>query len=391
MYSLLLAVIYLSFISLGLPDSLLGAGWPVMQVQLDVPLSYAGGVTMLIACGTVISSLLADRMIRKLGTGVVTAGSVLLSSLTLLGFSLAGKYWVLCVLALPYGMAAGAVDAALNHYVALHYAGRHMAWLHCFWGIGAAVSPYLMGVCISGGWGWRSGYHTVFAIQLVIAVAVFATLPLWKRKEALTGEGDSEDGAGRRYGFGELLAVKGVKPVLLAFFCYCSLETTTGLWASSFLVQVKAVEPQLAARFASLFYLGITAGRLICGFITDKLGDKRLIRIGTCLLLCGMVLAALPFAGSAPSLCGLLLIGFGCAPIYPCIIHSTPYSFGKERSQAIIGMQMASAYIGNTLMPPLFGLIAQHISVALYPFFLLLFGGIMLAATERKNRVCNGT
>lgn len=386
MYGLLLAIIYLAFISLGLPDSLLGAGWPVMHGELGVSLSYAGAVTMIIACGTVVSSLVSDRLVRKVGTGAVTAGSVLLSALSLLGFSLAGDFWMLCVLAVPYGLAAGAVDAVLNNYVALHYAGRHMTWLHCFWGIGAAVSPYLMGFCISGGAGWRSGYRLVFGIQLLIAAVVFASLSLWNTHRSSSG--GSTEPAGRRYRFRELLAVRGVKPVLISFFCYCALETTTGLWASSYLVTARGVEPQLAARFGSLFYLGITVGRFVCGFVTERFGDLRMIRLGTAVVLTGMLLVAVPLEAGWLALVGLLLIGLGCAPIYPCIIHATPASFGAERSQAIIGLQMAFAYIGNTLVPPLFGVLVGVVSVGMYPFFLLVFGVAMLAATEWKNRAC---
>lgn len=383
MYSFLLAVIYLAFVSLGLPDSLLGSGWPVMHGELSVPLSYVGAVTMVTACGTVVSSLFADRLVRRFGTGIVTAGSVLLSACSLFGFSAAEHFWVLCVLAVPYGLAAGAVDAVLNNYVALHYAGRHMSWLHCFWGVGAAVSPYIMGMSISGGAGWQSGYRLVSVAQFVIAACILCSLGLWKKQDAA-----SEDAVPERAGFGTLLAIRGVKPLLFSFFCYCALETTTGLWASTFLAEWRKVDASLAANFASLFYLGITFGRFLCGFITEKVGDKRMIRYGTVIVLLGMLMVALPFPSDVPSLVGLLLIGLGCAPIYPCIVHATPDSFGKMHSQAIIGLEMASAYVGNTLMPPLFGLLAEHVSVSLYPFYLLVLGIAMLALTERKNKVC---
>ncbi len=391
MYQLLLAVIYLAFISLGLPDSLLGAGWPIMHEQLHVPLSYAGAVTMLIACGTVISSLLADRLVRRVGTGVVTAGSVLLSALSLFGFSMAGEFWLLCVLALPYGLAAGAVDAVLNNYVALHFSGRHMVWLHCFWGVGAAVSPYLMGLCISAGSGWQSGYRLVFLIQLVIAAVVLSSLPLWKKRAAAGSLAADSISEPRKAGMRILFSLRGVKEVLLSFFCYCALETTTGLWASTYLAEKRGVAVEIAAQFGSLFYLGITCGRFLCGFITEKAGDKRMIRIGSAGVMAGIVLLMLPFFGSGSAVAGLLLVGFGCAPIYPCIIHATPDSFGKTHSQAIIGLQMASAYIGNTLMPPLFGVLAgalPGVGVSVYPYYLLLLGTVMVLLSERKNRIC---
>ena len=383
MYGLLLAVIYLAFVSLGLPDSLLGAGWPVIHTEIGVPISYAGAVSMITSCGTVVTALFTDRLVRRFGASIVTALSVLLSALSLFGFSVASSFGLLCLLAVPYGLAAGAVDAVLNNYVALHYSGRHMSWLHCFWGVGAAVSPYIMGYAISGGAGWHSGYLWVAAAQAVIAACVFASLPLWKK-----GQTDTEDTDAKSVGFAQILSICGVKPLLLSFFCYCALETTAGMWASTFLAEWRNVEEATAANFASLFYLGITAGRFVCGFLTERIGDKRMVRIGSVIVLAGMCAVALPVQSNVPALAGLLVIGLGCAPIYPCIVHSTPYSFGKAYSQSIIGMEMSAAYAGSCLMPPLFGLLAEHISMSLYPFFLLFFGTCMLLLTERKNRMC---
>lgn len=380
MYTLLLVVIYFAFVSLGLPDSLLGAGWPVMHEALGVPSSFAGGVSAIISCGTVVSGLFADLLVRRIGSGSVTAGSVLLSALSLLGFSLAGRYWQLCVLAVPYGLSAGAVDAVLNNYVALHYAGKHMSWLHCFWGVGASLSPYLMGVCLSGVRSWRGGYGLVFLCQAVIAAVVFCSLPLWKQNR---GKQDAQEQTPRA-GIKTLLHIAGVKPLLVSFFCYCAMETTAGLWASSYLTESRGMGAEQAARFASLFYLGITGGRFLGGFLTDRLGDKRMIRIGSGILLCGMGSLLLPI----PPTVGLCLIGFGCAPIYPGIIHGTPESFGETHSQAIIGLEMSCAYLGNVLMPPLFGVLADIWGTGLYPFFLLALGVGLLLLTERKNKVC---
>lgn len=386
MYSVLLSIIYIAFISLGLPDSLLGSAWPAMYGELSVPISYAGIVTMLIAGGTVFSSLLSDKMTRKLGTGLVTAISVMLTAIALFGFSTSNSFVLLCLWAIPYGVGAGAVDAALNNYVALHYASRHMSWLHCFWGVGAAASPHIMGYSLTGGFGWNYGYHIVAVIQIILTAIIFLSLPLWKRKKDINEELLIKSKA---LNLPDILKIRGVKLVLITFFCYCALESTAGLWASSYLVEYRGIDTDTAARFASLFYLGITIGRFISGFISDKLGDKLLIRYGLVLILFGIVLVGLPMGTSITSLIGLVIIGLGCAPVYPSIIHATPTNFGSSNSQAIIGVQMASAYIGTTLMPPFFGFLANSINIGLYPFYLLLFAILMIIMSERLNTKIN--
>ena len=380
MFSLLLLVIYLSFISLGLPDSLLGAAWPSMQPLLGVPLSYAGCISMIISCGTVISSLLADRLLRRFGTGLLVSCSVLLTAAALFGFSVSGRFWMLCLFAIPYGLGAGAVDAALNHYVALHYAARHMSWLHCFWGVGCAVSPYIMSFYLRRGDDWQGGYRAISLLQIILTVMLFCSLPLWKRSHAAE-EVRSTAPVPMRH----LLKERGVRQALVIFFSYCALESTAGLWASSFLVQHRGVGPQTAARFASLFYIGITLGRLLCGFVADRFGDHKMTRFGLCGICAGVLLLLLPL----PNLCaltGLVLIGFGCAPVYPCQIHATPALFGRERAQAMIGMQMASAYIGTTLMPPLFGVIADRAGLRIFPLYLAFFLVLMALLTERARK-----
>lgn len=380
MYSLLLVVIYISFISLGLPDSLLGSGWPVMQGELQAPVSYAGVLTMIISGGTIVSSLFSDRMTRRFGAGLVTAVSVCMTAVALFGFSISDRFFLLCLWSVPYGLGAGAVDAALNNYVALHYASRHMSWLHCFWGVGAAISPYIMSFSLTGGFGWQHGYRTVSVIQIVLTAVLFFSLPLWKKRQHVE-EGEE----GRALSLSQILKIRGVPFVLLAFFSYCALEVTAGLWASSYLVDFKGIKPETAARFAALFYWGITLGRFLSGFVADKLGDKRLIRIGILTAGVGVVLVLLPVSFELPSLAGLIIIGFGCAPIYPSIIHSTPAHFGKENSQAVIGVQMASAYVGTTFMPVLFGGIASLMGIGTYPVFLLLFVVLLGAMTIKLN------
>lgn len=385
MFSFLLAVIYASFISLGLPDSLLGSAWPLMSGELSVSLSYMGIVSMIIAAGTVISSLLSDKLTSKLGTGLVTAISVAMTAVALFGFSISSSFWLICLFAIPYGLGAGAVDAALNNYVALHYASRHMSWLHCFWGIGATAGPYIMGAFIGADKGWRAGYGAISLIQAVLVIVLFISLPFWKKRVSAE---PSFDGIGSSVGIFGALKIRGVKAVMFAFFGYCALESTIGLWASSYLVEFKGVSPESAAIFASLFYLGITLGRFISGFIADKMGDRKMVRIGLSILFTGILLIALPISINIFALAGLVICGFGAAPIYPSVIHATPQNFGSENSQTVIGLQMASAYFGILVVPAIFGVIADHISIALYPFYILLFALLLLTMTERVNSVC---
>ncbi len=383
MVQLLLAVIYIAFISLGLPDSLLGSAWPSMYGELGVAVSYAGLISMIIAGGTILSSLLSGRLIRKFGTGLVTAVSVAMTAVALLGFSLSHSFWQLCVWAIPYGLGAGSVDTALNNFVALHYKSRHMSWLHCFWGIGATMGPYIMGLCLTNGLRWNAGYLTIGLIQVVLVACLFLTMPMWRAKEAPGGKQEESHSA---LSMGQVLGLPGAKAILTAFFCYCALETTTGLWASSYLALHKGLGAETAAKWASLFYLGITAGRFLCGFITDRLGDKTMVRCGQAVALLGVVLLLLPLTGGV-TLAGLALIGFGCAPIYPSLLHETPENFGVGSSQSIMGLQMACAYVGSTFMPPVFGLLAQRVNLGLYPFYLVVFVVLMFVMVERMNTV----
>ena len=384
MYSILLALIYLAFVSLGLPDSLLGSAWISMREQMEIPLSYAGILSMIIAGGTIISSLLSDKLTKRLGVGFITAISVLLTATALFGFSISKEFWMLCVWAVPYGVGAGAIDAALNNYVALHYASRHMNWLHCFWGVGAAISPYIMSYCLTNGMGWNSGYRTVSFIQFILTAILFISLPLWKMKKISTSNEQSNLPALK---LSQIIRIKGVKFILPAFFGYCALESTTFLWASSYLVLSRGIDFEIASKYASLFFIGITAGRFLSGIISDKIGDRNMIRMGIGLIFAGILAIWLPVKTNWMCLYGLIIIGLGCAPIYPAIIHATPANFGKVNSQAIVGVQMASAYTGATFMPPLFGLIANHINISLFPAFLLIFAVLMVFMTEKLNKV----
>ena len=378
MFQLLLAIIYLSFISLGLPDALLGAAWPTIYPEFGVPVSYAGIIFMIISAGTIVSSLQSDRLTKRFGTGKVTAFSVLTTAVALWGFSVSSAYWMLILWAIPYGLGAGSVDASINNYAALHYKSSHMSWLHCMWGVGASIGPYIMSYALTNGQDWNMGYRYICYLQIALTAILLMSLPLWKGRggQVQTTAEESKQKKEQALTFREIFHIRGVKQVMLMFFCYCALEQTAGLWASSYLVLRYNVDIEAAAGYGSLFYVGLTVARGICGFIAMKLNDNQMIRLGQVFILLGVLLMLLPF-GEKVAFAGLLVIGFGCAPIYPCIIHSTPDNFGADKSQAIVGVQMASAYTGNLLMPPLFGLIANHISVGLFPVYMLLILGVM--------------
>lgn len=382
MIQLLLPIIYLAFISLGLPDSLLGSAWPSMYPLLGVPVSHAGILSMIISFGTIVSSLNSDRLTRALGAGKVTAISVGMTAAALFGFSVSTQFWMLCLWAVPYGLGAGSVDAALNNYVALHYESRHMSWLHCMWGIGTMVSPMVMGRVLAGGGPWTAGYRYIALFQIALTAVLFLSLPLWQKRTDETAEGGT---APQALSLGQVFRLPGAKEVMLCFFCYCALETTAGLWASSHLTLTRGVAADTAASFASLFYIGITAGRAACGFLTLKLSDTQMIRLGQGVLAVGVAALLVP-GPQLLALAGLVLVGVGCAPIYPSIIHATPDHFGADRSQAVIGIQMASAYVGNLVMPPLFGLLANNITPALFPFYLLVLLVLMVFMHEQLVR-----
>ena len=380
MIHLLLGIIYISFISLGLPDAMLGAAWPIMSGDLGTPVSYAGGIAIIICLGTIVSSLQSDRMTKWLGTGKVTAFSVAMTAVALLGFSVSTEYWQLCLWAIPYGLGAGSVDASLNNYVALHYASRHMSWLHCMWGLGASAGPYVLSAALAGGMGWHTGYRIIGVFQVTLSAMLLLSLPLWKKREEAPGEKKAQ-----ALTLKAVLGIPGAREVMVAFFCYCALEQTAILWGSSYLVLHLGMDETVAARLGSLFLIGITIGRFVSGFMTFKINDTNLIRLGQGVILAGIGIMLLPLPDGA-DMAGLVLIGLGCAPIYPSVIHSTPEHFGEENSQALIGVQMASAYVGSCLMPPVFGLIANYISAGLLPCYLLGILAVMAVMCEGLNR-----
>ena len=411
MFSFLLLIIYLSFISLGLPDALLGSAWPIMHEELKVPLSYSGSVYMLISCCTILSSLKSESLNRRFGTGKITAFSVLLTALAIFGFSMSRSFYMLLLFAIPYGLGAGSVDAALNHYVALHYSSRHMNWLHCMWGIGASIGPYIMGFVLQRGFSWSKGYLLIGILQSGLTFLLFLSLGLWKEKEDANGlaKGELHDGAeahsevetnslmtdteseeGKKaMSFREILRIPGAKECIASFFFYCAIEQTIGLWSGSFMVYSLRIDAKLAASFVALFYFGITFGRFLAGIFSAKWKDEELILGGIAILFLGIALLFPAGLSSGKQLFGmelrqvfvilsLLFMGLGCAPIYPAIIHSTPYNFGAENTSALIGKQMASAYIGSLSLPPIFGVLAKNFGTELFPFYAVVLGIAML-------------
>lgn len=394
MATFFLLIIYLAFISLGLPDSLLGASWPVMHADLNAPLGTAGVLYMIVAAGTIVSSLASGAVLRRFGTGKVAAISCVMTAGALLGFSQSPSLVWLVLFAIPLGLGGGSVDAGLNNYVAEHYEARHMSWLHCFWGVGATLGPMIMASYIggAGSGSWRDGYLAVAGIQFVLVVILFATLPLWARvarsrrstsahqeaEEAVLSESDADTRPIKP------LQVKGVKLALVSFLFYCGVESTAGLWGSSYLVGVKGLSAATAAQWVSMYYLGITVGRLITGFITFKVGNRALIRCGQSTALAGAALLVLPLPAGF-SFAGLMIVGLGLAPIYPCMLHETPVRFGKRHAPSIMGYQMAVAYTGSTLMPPLLGFLASHSTIGIFPSYLALSAAAMLLFSERLN------
>ena len=381
MGSLLLAVIYLIFISLGLPDSLLGSGWPTMQIAFGVPSSYAGYVSMTISFMTIISALLSPRMIRKFHTKWIVTVSIFLTVLGLLGFSVSAHYWMLFLFAVPYGLGAGAIDASVNHYVANHYSSSVMNFLHCFYGVGAVISPTIMALALRLA-RWNEGYRWTAFIQVCILLVVILSLPLWKKNDAADDE-EMRDSAGIK----ETLRVPGVILTLIAFFAYCAGEATCFLWTPSYFAGTRAgLSDDTIAAFGSLIFGGLMLGRLISGFVSNKLGDRLLIRIGIAVELFGILLVFLPAESYVVTAIGFVIVGTGMGPVYPAIQHMAPTNFGTRYSAAVIGLQMASAYIGSTFMPMVFGHLQQALGIAIMPAYLLIFAVMNICMLELAYR-----
>lgn len=386
---ILLVIIYLAFISLGLPDALLGSAWPAMYEGLGVTIDSAGIISMIISVGTVVSCLASDRVIRRFGTGGVTFVSVAMTAVALLGFSFAGSFVWLCFFAIPLGLGAGSVDAALNNFVALHYQAKHMNWLHCFWGIGASLGPITVSFCLVNMQSWEAGYRVISLLQFGLVLVLFFALPQWRKRPFSASQNDAAGAP--RLSWQKLVKLPGASQVLLTFFCYCGIESTVGLWGSSYLVTIRKISTATAASWISLYFMGIMLGRFLSGFLAIKMRHKQMIQLGQILIAAGIVVLVLPAPGYF-AMIALFLIGLGLAPIYPSLIHETPINFGSRYSQAMIGLQMACAYVGTTFMPPLFGLLGAQISYGLFPVFLsaLLLGMIlMVIRLYQKTRIKN--
>lgn len=380
MVTLLLIIIYIAFISLGLPDSMLGAAWPTIRGDLSLPLSGAGLISMIISGGTIVSSMMSGKLINKLGTAKLTLISVFMTAMALMGFSFSKNYLWLCIMAIPLGLGAGAVDAALNNFVALHFSARHMSWLHCFWGIGATTGPIIMSVAIYKSGMWQNGYLSIAIIQICLVVILLTSLPLWRMFN------DNVEDAIADNSNQNVFRLSGIRPALISFFCYCAIETTAGLWGASYLVQTKGVAADVAAGWISIYYLGITVGRLINGFITSKLSNPLLIRIGQIIIGVGAAILII-FNQIYVNLFGLILIGMGCAPIFPSMLHETPVRFGKNNSSKLMGLQMAFAYMGSTFVPPTLGLLWDIVGIQFYPVFIMVLLIVMFVSSEKINKI----
>ncbi len=382
MITILLIIVYIAFISLGLPDSMLGAAWPTIQQDLSLPVEGAGLISFIIAGGTIVSSLLSGKLIKKLGTGKLTLISVFMTALPLLGYSLSHNYISLCLLGIPLGLGAGAVDAALNNFIAMHFSARHMNWLHCFWGVGATTGPIIMSLAISRSGKWQNGYLIVAIIQIVLVITLLLSLPIWNKFK----DDQIEEQVKIEEKNIPIMQLPGVLPAMVSFFCYCALEAAAGLWGASYLVRAKGIQEAVAAGWVSMFYLGITIGRFINGLFTVRFSNAVLVRAGQVIIGLG-ALVLMIFTQYYANLFGLVLIGLGCAPIYPSMLHETPVRFGKNNSVRLMGIQMAFAYIGTTLIPPLLGYIMGKTGMELYPIFILILLVIMILGSERVNKI----
>ncbi|MFL2105046.1 MFS transporter [Desemzia sp. FAM 23991] len=380
--TLILVIVYVSFISLGLPDSLLGSAWPAMYQGLGVSISSVSWISVITTVGTVVSSLLSGRMLKRFGTGKVTLVSIFLTAVALLGFAFLPAFWWLCVLAIPLGLGAGSVDAALNNFVALYFKASHMSWLHSFWGLGATLGPLILSFFIARG-SWENGYLTIGILQLALVVIIATALPRWKKIEQADTRMAAEDEE-KQQSKKSVIQQSSVKLSVLSFFLYSAIETTTGLWSSTYLVEYKALPPELAARWTSLFFLGITVGRLVSGFLTYTINNKNLIRIGQVICAAGSVVLVLPLPDFF-SMIGLLLVGLGCAPMYPSMMHDTPNRFGRSASQSVMGLQVAFAYIGSSIMPIVFSGLVSMNTIALFPYYILFSIILMMWSSEKMN------
>lgn len=380
MATLLLIVIFIDFIGLGIPDSLFGAAWPAINSDFGLPISAANAVTVTMTVCSIISSLMSAKLTEKFSTSKIAAVSTALTAVGLFGFSISKNIYMMFFFTLFLGFGAGAIDAVLNNYVAVHYRASHMNFLHCFYGIGVTLSPYLMSLALKNR-SWQSGYHLAFIIQLVISIIAFASLPLWQKNGRLS---ESSDEKSEKSSFAELIKLPGIKSTWLVFFGSCALEYVGGTWSSSFLVNSRGITVDRAALFVTVYYGGIAFGRFLSGIFSSKLKPQQIILIGTILIIPAIFLVSQPFIPNLIAV-GMFLIGLGNGPLYPNMVHLTPIRFGAQRSQAVMGSQMAAAYIGILSMPTLTGFLAQKFSTDIFPYCLAVLYGIMLISLIATN------
>ena len=378
----LLVIIYASYIGVGLPNGILSAAWPTMHESLGAALSGAGTVSMLMSACTIAASVGTPFFLRRIGTKNTAALCIALTAFGLLGTSFCRSFFAVCLCAVPYGLGAGGIDVALNDFLARHYKSRYLAWMHCMWGLGASVGPYIVAYALETG-GWTLGYRCIGLLQLAVVAMLFMSTPLWKRAGDLPAA--SEKKAAGQSTRSVLRSTPGAGLIIGMFFCYCALEKTASLWCGSYLVYSRGFSAEKAAAFVSLFFLGITAGRALSGFVSVLFSDKQMVRLGSGALVCGL-LVLLAVQTQPAALVGFFLIGLGCSPIYPCIIHMTPALFGEEKAQTLIGIELAGAYVGSLSMPPLFGLLANAGKTSLLPAYILALTLGMIVLHELLHR-----
>ena len=379
MATLILVIIFIDFIGLGVPDSLLGAAWPAIYPEFVLPVSTSSILSIINVCGTITSSLLSSRLINRFGTAKVTAVSTVLTAIALGGFSISKNIYFLCLFSVPLGLGGGAIDTALNNYVALHYKATHMSFLHCFYGIGVSLSPYLMSIALSKDNNWRLGYRYAFFIQLTISLITIISIPLWKKANTISTSGKSEEVRSKNISLLKLAKMPTVRLVWIMFLCSCTIECTCGNWGSTFLVNSKGLTPKAAAQIITFYYIGMAIGRFLSGILAFRLSSWKIIHIGMGSVLIAVILLVLPMPATVSGI-ALFMIGLGNGPVFPNLIHLTPKNFGKEISQSVMGSQMAAAYIGVMIFPPILGVLAQIFGMNVFPYYIALFFALMLAS-----------
>lgn len=384
MATFLLVIIYIAFIGLGIPDSLFGTAWPAIYTDFGLPISFGSFVTVIVSLGTIISSVISGKVIRFFGTKTVSAFSTLLTAVALIGFSLSPNLWIMCLLAVPLGIGAGAIDVALNNYVSLHYSATHMSFLHCFYGVGVSVSPYIMSLVISGNLGWRGGYKIAFILQAAITALMFFTLPIWEKVHPEKNVDSQKENT--KLSFGEIIKIQGVKLMCLLFFTSCAIELTCGGYGSTFLVEYKGISADRAATVIMIYYIGETLGRFLSGVLASKIHSWKIINYGVIILGTALVLLLLP-SHAYISAVAMFLIGLGNGPLFPNFNYLTPENFGNEVSQSVMGIQMASAYIGSMLSPVICGILGQKIGMVIFPVYLLMFYIIMVPSLKKVEKI----